>query len=304
LEARETLPLKRREFITLLGGAAAAWPLPASAQQAAMPMIGFFRSSHSEPFAHLAAAFRQGLNEAGFVEGQNVAIEYRYADNDLDRLPGLAADLVRRQVVVIVGNSPATLAAKVATATIPIIFVAGGDPVTVGLVDSLNRPSGNVTGVSFSTGPLDAKRLELLHELAPKAAVIAVLLDPNAPEFEAELRDVEAAGRSLTQQILILKASNERELDGAFTVIVQAGAGALLVGAGAFFASSRRYLVGLAARHAVVAIYPLREFVEAGGLISYGTSFTDALSPGRRLCRADSQGRQAGRTTGPASNQI
>jgi putative ABC transport system substrate-binding protein len=266
--------MRRREFITLLSGAAAAWPLAAVAQQPAMPVIGFLRSTPSASFMHFVAAFRKGLKEAGFVEGQNVSVEYRWADNQLDRLPSLAAELVQQQVAVIVGNTQAAKAAKTATQTIPIIFVSGDDPVTIGLVASLNRPSGNVTGVVFfSSGYLGAKRMELLCELVPKAAFIAVLMDPN---FATELPAVEQAGRALGRQVLVVKAASERELDAAFVQMVQAGAGALVLGGGPFFTSQRQRLTALAARHAIPAIYDAREDVEAGGLMSYGTNIADA----------------------------
>jgi putative ABC transport system substrate-binding protein len=267
--------MKRRTFITLLGGAAAAWPLAARAQQP-MPVVGFLRSTPSAPFMHVVAAFQQGLRDEGFVEGQNVSIEYRSADNQLDRLPGLAADLVRRQVAVIVANTLAAEAAKAATQTIPIIFVTGEDPVTTGLVASLNRPSGNLTGVVFfASGHLGTKRLELLHELVPKGAIIAVLMDPS---FAKELPAVEGAGRALGRQLLVIvmKGPSERELDAAFSAMAQAGVGALLVGGGPFFTSQRSTLVALAARHAIPAIYDTRDHVEAGGLMSYGTSLTGA----------------------------
>jgi ABC-type uncharacterized transport system substrate-binding protein len=267
--------VRRREFITLLGGAA-TWPATARAQQPTMPVIGFLRSTPSAAFMHFVAAFQQGLKEEGFVEGQNVAIEYRWADNQLDRLPGLAADLVRRQVAVIVANTLAAEAAKAATQTIPIIFVTGEDPVTTGLVASLNRPSGNLTGVVFfASGHLGTKRLELLHELVPKGAIIAVLMDPS---FAKELPAVEGAGRALGRQLLVIvmKGPSERELDAAFSAMAQAGVGALLVGGGPFFTSQRSTLVALAARHAIPAIYDTRDHVEAGGLMSYGTSLTGA----------------------------
>jgi putative tryptophan/tyrosine transport system substrate-binding protein len=268
--------MRRREFMTLFGSAAAAWPLAARAQQPAMPVVGFLRSTPSTPFMHLVAAFRQGLKDEGFIEGQNVSIEYRSADNQLDRLPGLAADLVRRQVAVIVANTPAAEAAKAATQTIPIIFVTGEDPVTTGLVTSLNRPSGNLTGVVFfASGHLGTKRLELLHELVPKGAIIAVLMDPS---FATELPAVERAARALGRQLLVMvmKAASERELDAAFSAMAQSGVGALLVGGGPFFMSQRSRLVALAARHAIPAIYDGRDHVEAGGLMSYGTSLTGA----------------------------
>jgi putative ABC transport system substrate-binding protein len=266
--------MKRREFITLLGGAA-AWPLAARAQQP-MPVVGFLRSTPSAPFMHVVAAFQQGLRDEGFVEGQNVSIEYRSADNQLDRLPGLAADLVRRQVAVIVANTLAAEAAKAATQTIPIIFVTGEDPVTTGLVASLNRPSGNLTGVVFfASGHLGTKRLELLHELVPKGAIIAVLMDPS---FAKELPAVEGAGRALGRQLLVIvmKGPSERELDAAFSAMAQAGVGSLLVGGGPFFTSQRSRLIALAARHGIPAIYDTREYVEEGGLMSYGTSITRA----------------------------
>jgi putative tryptophan/tyrosine transport system substrate-binding protein len=266
--------VNRREFITLFTGAA-AWPLAARAQQSA-PVVGFLRSTPSAPFMHLVAAFRQGLKDEGFIEGQNVSIEYRSADNQLDRLPGLAADLVRRQVAVIVANTPAAEAAKAATQTIPIVFVTGEDPVTTGLVASLNRPSGNLTGVVFfASGHLGTKRLELLHELVLKGAIIGVLMDPS---FATELPAVERAARALGRQLLVMvmKAASERELDDAFSAMAQAGVGALLVGGGPFFMSQRSRLVSLAARHAIPAIYDGRDHVEAGGLMSYGTSLTGA----------------------------
>ena len=271
--------MKRRDVITLLGGAAAAsvsWPHAARAQQPAIPVIGFLRNTAAASSAHLVSAFRKGLNEAGFIEGQNVAIDYRWADDHNDRLPALAADLVRRRVAVIVGNTPSAQAAKAASATVPIVFVIGSDPVRTGLVASLNRPGGNVTGVVFTTADLTAKRLGLLHELVPKAAVIAVLLDPNYPEIEFVAKEAEAAGRVIGRQILIVKAASEREFNAAFATIVQAGAGALLVGGGPFFNNRRRQLVALAARHALPASYVNREYAEAGGLMSYGASQTDA----------------------------
>jgi putative ABC transport system substrate-binding protein len=281
--------LKRREFITLLGGAAATWPLAARAQLP-MPVIGFLRSTPSASLMHFVSAFQQGLKEAGFVEGQNVSVEYRWADNQLDRLPGLAAELVQRQVAVIVGNTLAAEAAKTATQTIPIIFVTGEDPVTIGLVASLNRPSGNVTGiVFFASGHLAAKRMELLCELVPKAAIIAVLMDPK---FATELPAVEGAGRVLGKQILVVKAASELELDAAFSQMVHAGAGALLVGGGPFFTSQSQRLVALAAHHSIPAIYDARDHVEAGGLMSYGTSITNAYRHAGLYagCRPDSQG--------------
>ena len=268
--------MRRREFIWLLGGGAVAWPLAARAQQPAVPVVGFLRSTTAAGSVHLVAAFRQGLNEAGFIEGQNVAIEYRFADDRLDRLPGLAGDLVRRPVAAIVANSLAADAAKAATATTPIVFVTGVDPIRTGLVASLNRPGGNVTGVVFTNIDLAAKQLGLLHELVPKAAVIAMLQDPNRSEADVVMRELEAADRAIGRQILFVKAAGERDFNAAFATMVQAGAGALLVGGGPVYLSQRRQLVALAARHALPAVYILREFVEAGGLMSYGSSITDA----------------------------
>jgi putative ABC transport system substrate-binding protein len=267
--------VRRRDFIALLGSAA-AWPFAARAQQPAMPVIGFLRSTAAAGSAHFVAAFRQGLSEAGFVEGQNIAIEYRWADEHHERLGALAADLVRRQVAAIVANSISAQAAKSATTTTPIVFVTGSDPVRIGLVPSLSRPGGNVTGVSFTTADLLAKRLGLLHELVPKAGVIGVLLDPNIPEHEAELRELETAARGIGRETALVKAGGEGEFDPAFGTFVERGAAMLLVGAGAFFTNKRRQLVALAARHALPTIYHQREFIEAGGLMSYGASQTDA----------------------------
>ena len=267
----------RREFITLLGGAAAAWPLAARAQQPAMPVIGFLRSTPATGFEYLVNALRQGLNDAGFVEGRNVAVEYRWAENQPDRLLGLAADLVSRQVAAIVASGTETAqAAKAAATTTPIIFVIGADPVRTGLVASLNRPGGNTSGVVFTLVDLAAKLLGLLHELVPKASVIAVLRDPNFPETEVESRDLEEAGRAIGRQILMVNAAHEREFNAAFATVGQAGAGGLLIGAGPYFLSQRRQLVALAGRHAVPTMYNARQYAEVGGLISYGPSLTDA----------------------------
>jgi putative tryptophan/tyrosine transport system substrate-binding protein len=266
--------LHRREFITLLGWTATAWPLAARAQQPAMPVIGFLRSTPSAPSKHFVLAFQQGLKEEGSIEGQNVSVEYRFADDQLDRLPGLAAELIQRQVAVIVGNTLAAEATKAATQTIPVIFVTGEDPVRRGLVASLNRPIGNVTGiVFFASGHLGTKRMELLCEMVPKAAIIGVLIDPS---FASELPAVEGAGRALGRQMLVVNAASEREIDAAFPQMVQAGAGALLVGGGPFFTSQSQRLVALAARHAIPAIYDTRDYVETGGLMSYATSITNA----------------------------
>jgi ABC-type uncharacterized transport system substrate-binding protein len=268
--------MRRREFITLLGGAA-AWPLMAQAQQPALPVVGFLRSTPAIGFGYIVDAFRQGLNDAGFVEGKNVAIEYHWADNQLDQLPGLAADLVRKQVAAIVGSGPiAARASKAASATTPVVFVIGSDPVRTGLVASLNRPGGNVTGVVFVSVALAAKLLGMLHQLVPTASVIAVLRDPNIPEFDVESRDLEEAGHGIGRQILMISAANEREFQASFARIAQAGSGGLLIGSSPLFLSQRRQLVALAARYALPTVYNQREYAEVGGLISYGPSQTDA----------------------------
>ena len=269
--------VRRREFIRLLGGVAAAWPLRARAQQPAMPVIGFLAGQSREGRAYLTAALKQGLSETGYIEGQNASIEYRWAENQYDRLPELAAELVARKVAVIVaGPVPAALAAKAATADIPIVFAIGGDPVQSGLVASLNRPGGNVTGVSFFTTTLEPKRLELLQEVSPNIAVIAMLVNPKSLDYENQVRDVQAAARSIGQQIVVLNAGSERDIEIAFATIVQQRVGAILVGSDPFFTDRRNQLVALAAHHGVAAIYQWREFAEAGGLMSYGTSLTDA----------------------------
>jgi putative tryptophan/tyrosine transport system substrate-binding protein len=268
--------MKRRQFITLLGGAAAAWPLTARAQQAAMPVVGFLRSTSPADSTNFVTAFGQGLKEAGFVEGQNVVIEYRWAEGQNERLPALVADLIRRKVSVIVGAGVAMLAANAATTTVPIVFASGGDPVQDGLVASLNRPGGNVTGVVFTSSELGAKRLELLRQLVPKATTIAVLVNPHLPNTQRERSEVQAAAQAIGQQLLILDVSSDPEIETAFATFVQRGAGALLVGSGPFLFSNSERVVALAARHAIPAIYALREPVVASGLMSYGTSQSDA----------------------------
>ena len=269
--------LKRREFITLIGGAVTAWPLAARAQQTAMPVIGFISSRGPGDSADVLAAFHQGLNEAGYIEGRNVAIEYRWADGQYDRLPALAADLVRRQVKVIVsaGGDPTARAAKAATTTTPIVFVTGGDPVKVGLVTSLNRPEGNITGVHIFLASLGPKLLGLLHDLVPKAGLVAVLINPNFAAGEAELQEVQKAAHSLGLQVHALRAGTEHDLDSAFAILVREGAHAVLVGADPFFNSRRGQIVALAARFAVPAIYAQRGYTAVGGLMSYGPSLTD-----------------------------
>jgi len=266
--------MRRREFITLLGGAA-AWPLPLSAQQPAMPVVGFLNSASARGYAYAAAAFRQGLSEAGYVEGRNVAIEYRWAEDQYDRLPALAADLVRRQVAVIAANTPAALPAKAATTTIPIVFLTAADPVEAGLVASLNRPGGNLTGVSILNVELGPKRLELLHELVPSASVVALLINPTHPAAETLSRDLQAAARTLGLELHILHASTEHDFDAVFATLAQVRAGALVIGADAFFVSRSEQLAALAVRHAVPAIFQYRPFAAAGGLMSYGGNVTE-----------------------------
>ena len=242
-----------------------------------MPVIGFLSSASPQSYAHVVAAFRQGLKEVGYVEGQNIAIEYRWAEGQYDRLPALVADLLRRPVAVIVGNTPSALAAKAATKTIPIVFATGGDPVRDNLVSSLNRPGGNVTGVSFISAELGAKQLGLLRELRPGAARIAVLVDPKFPITEPFVSEVRAAASAIGRQVVVLNASSDREIEIAFTTLVQRGAGALLTGSsGGFVYSRREQIVALAARHGIPAIYDWREAVAAGGLMSYGPSIPDA----------------------------
>jgi putative ABC transport system substrate-binding protein len=267
--------IRRREFITLLGGAA-AWPLAARAQQPGVPVIGFLRVSAFADSVHLVAAFRLGLKEAGFIEGQNVTVEYRWADGEGDRLPALAADLVRHQATVIVGHSIAVRAAKAASTTTPIIFVIGSDPVRSGLVASMNRPGGNMTGVTFTTVDVTAKRLGQLHELVPAAELIGVLVDPNSAESDLEARDAEAAAASIGRRVLAVKAASPSQIGSAFATFVRAGVGALLVGGGPFFTSQRARLAVLSARHSIPTSYTEREFALAGGLMSYGPSQTDA----------------------------
>jgi putative ABC transport system substrate-binding protein len=273
-----TVTIGRRELLVALGGAAAAWPLAARAQQPAMPVIGFLNAQSLDAFGELLRAFRQGLKDTGYAEGENVAIEYRWADNQIDRLPELANDLVRQRVAVIAatGGHASPLAAKAATATIPIVFLAGDDPVKLGFVTSLARPGGNLTGINFFVEELAAKRLQLLREIVPAMVRVAVLVNPSdVTATETTLRDVEAAASALGVQIQVLNASTSREMDAAFATVMRERPDALFVGPGAFFTSRRVQLANLAARSGVPAIYPLRDNAEAGGLMSYGTSLTD-----------------------------
>ena len=270
--------MKRRQFITLLGGAVAAWPFAARAQQAAMPVIGFLHPALAQAAGDQLRAFHQGLKEAGFVDGQNVAIEYRWADNRTDQLPALAAELVRRQVAVIATVGTSAFAAKAATTTIPIVFVGGEDPIKLGLVASLARPGGNLTGINWFGGELAAKRLELLRQLVPAATRVAVLVNPAfATLTEITLRDVGAAAPAMGLQIQVLNADTSREIDAAFEIIEREQPDALFVGPGPFFNSRRVQMAQLAARYAVPAIHTTRLEAEAGGLMSYGPSLTDAF---------------------------
>jgi putative ABC transport system substrate-binding protein len=268
--------MRRREFIGLIGSVTAAWPIVTRAQQPAMPVIGFLDGQSFD--LHLMTAFRQALNDAGYIEGRNVAIYFRSANGHTDRLVTLAGDIVGRRVAVIVtmGGGAAALAAYAATTTIPIVFVSGVDPITSGLVMSLNRPGSNATGVYIFQQALEGKRLAFLRGLVPAAGLIAVLLNPTNANFQAQLRGVQDAARALGQQVTILSASTERDIDVAFATVAGSGAGALLVGSDPFFNSERDRVVALAARHAIPAIYEGREFVTAGGLASYGTSLADA----------------------------
>jgi ABC-type uncharacterized transport system substrate-binding protein len=269
--------MTRRDFITLLSGAAAAWPLAAEAQQAAIPVVGLVHTLSPESVPHFVAAFQQGLKEVGYVEGQNLAVEYRWAQGRYDQLPGLIDDLVRRRVAVIAatGGDPSPQIAKAATQTIPIVFTANSDPVREGLVANLNRPGGNLTGITIFGPAAVTKRMQLMHELMPKAATIAYLMNPNNPNAEMEMKTAQNAARSLGQAMTVLSASNESELDTAFAVMAQQRADALVVASDTFFVWRRDQLVGLAARHALPAMYYLREFAQAGGLMTYGNSLTD-----------------------------
>jgi ABC-type uncharacterized transport system substrate-binding protein len=268
--------MRRREFITLLGGAA-AWPLAARAQQPAMPVVGFLHSSSPGAFSAQIAAFRQSLKEGGFVEGQNVAIELRSADDRYERLPGLAAELVDLRVAVIFagGGNISAMAAKAATSTIPIVFPAVADPVRGGLVASLNRPGGNVTGIAALSAELDAKRMEVICELVPRADVIGALLNPNRPNPDVQLKDVQAAAQTVGRRLVALNAATEGEVEAAFSALARQRVGALVVTADPFLTRRRDQIVALASRHAVPTIYPWRDFVPAGGLISYATSLVD-----------------------------
>jgi len=268
--------LRRRDCVALLGGAA-AWPLAVRAQQPSMPVIGFLSSLQATDQARIMTPFRQGLAEVGWFEGSNMTIEYRWAEGQYERLRAFAAELVRRKVIVIAATStPAALAAKAATSTVPIVFTTGGDPIKLGLVASLNRPGGNITGVSSLNSELGPKRLGLLRELVPSATVIATLVNPNFPDADVQLRDAEAGARALGLQLIVLRAGTEREIDAAFATMAQRGGGVLDVSVDPFFTERRDHIVALAASYAIPAMYPLRDFAVAGGLMSYGTDFADS----------------------------
>jgi putative ABC transport system substrate-binding protein len=270
--------MNRRDFITLLGGSAVAWPLAVQAQQAAMPVIGYLHTASPAPFAHFLAAFRQGLRESGYIEGQNIALEYRWAEGRFDRLPAMAAELANRRVNLIVaqGGAVSPLAAKAATSTIPIVFSTGGDPVKDGIVVSLNRPGANATGVSVLTESLAAKRLEIIREVVPNTGFIAMLINPTNIPSMGQVLETEEAARALGLTMHVLKASSESDIDAAFATFIQLRVGALLVGADPYFHTMSKQIVALATRHAIPAIYEWREFAEAGGLMSYGTNLSDA----------------------------
>ena len=272
-----SIQLKRREFITFLAGTT-AWPLAVRAQQPPITTVGYLSTRSPGEAKYVTDAFTRGLNEAGYVEGRNLVIEFRWAELQYDRLPTLASDLVRRQVAVIaaVGGAHSGLAAKAVTSTIPIVFVSAGDPITFGLVASMNRPDGNVTGINMITVELAPKRLAILHELVPAPAVIAMLANPTSPYFESESKDVIGSAPALGRQVRVLNAATPQEIDDAFAMLVQQRAGAVIVSGDPFFDSQRDRLVALSARHAISAIYQWREFADIGGLISYGTSITDA----------------------------
>jgi len=270
--------IRRRDFVILLGcGTVAAWPVAVRAQQPAMPLVGFLNAGARDVFAPRLDVFRRGLSENGYAEGRNVAIEYRWAEGNFDRLPVMAADLVRRNAKVIAAfGPPAALAAKATTSTIPIVFVTGNDPVQAGLVASLNHPSGNVTGVYLLIGGMEDKRLGLLRDLVPQAGLIGVLINPRSPDGQAQASALQAAAHAVGQQILVVEAGSDNELDGAFATLAQHRAGALVITSDIFFNARRERIVALPARYAIPAIHPLREFAEAGGLMSYGTSVLDA----------------------------
>jgi putative tryptophan/tyrosine transport system substrate-binding protein len=273
---KSSFPASRREFITFLGSAAAVWPVAAGAQQPSMPVIGFLNGASSWEFARMVAAFHEGLSAAGYIEGRNVAIEYRWAEGHYERLPTLAADLIRRPVTVLAVNGPAAPVAKAATTTIPVVFTIAGDPVELGLVVSLNRPGSNLTGVSNLNVELWPKRLELMHEMVPTATTIAVLINPTGTSYEGQLRDMQKAAQTLGLNLHILRASAERDFDTAFAMLRQLRLGGLVIATDAFFNSRSEQLAELTVRNAVPTIYQDRTFAAAGGLMSYGASLTES----------------------------
>ena len=297
--------MKRREFITLLGGAAAAWPLAARAQQPAMPVIGFLNGTSPQGYASFHAAFLQGLKQAGYVNGQNAVIEYRWAQNR-DRVPGLAAELARHPLAVMVtgGGDHVVLAARALAGTTPIVSTFGFDPVARGLVASLNRPGGNITGVSIFATALVAKRLELLRELVPNVAVVAFLVNPGNPSATADAKEFAAAAEKLGRRIVVLNAANPQECEAAFAGLARQGAGALSTQSDAFFNTVVDHIVALAKRHAVPVVYARREFAAAGGLLSYGSSASETYRQLGIYTGQHSQGRQAGRPADPAADQV
>jgi putative ABC transport system substrate-binding protein len=275
------LDVRRRQFITLLGGAAAAWPIAARAQQKAMPVVGYLSSLGQAVSVQFDAAFRRGLSQMGYIEGQNVSIEYRWISDSYDQLPAMAADLVQRQVALICAlGPPAVLAAKAATTNIPIVFVTGADPIKFGFVASFNQPGGTITGIWIVSTVLAAKRLQLMRELLPKAKLIALLVNPKSPVAEPQTRDAQAAAQALGIKLAVLNAVSENEFDQDFAALVQQGADALLVSADPIFYTRREQLVALAARHSIPTLYEIREYVEVGGLMSYGTVFRDGYHKG------------------------
>ena len=298
--------MRRREFITLLGGAAAAWPVVARAQQPAMPVIGFLSARSRADSAGLLVSFRKGLTEAGYVDGQNVQIEYRFAEGRYERLAGLAKELVGRQVVVIaaISGTPAALAAKAATTTIPIVFANGADPIASGLVTSLNRPGGNISGVTFLASETIPKRLEVLHELIPRAQVVGYLVNPVNPITEGEVKDTAAAARSRGLQLLVHSASAEGAIDEGFVTFMQRPVDALIIGNDTFLSSRKEQIFTRAAQHAIPTVYYEREFAVAGGLLSYGTDFADSYRQAGDYVARNPQGDETGRLAGTAADQI
>jgi len=268
--------MRRRDFLIAIAGTAATWPYSALAQKSAMPIIAFLNSGSAGGYAPMVAAFRKGLKEAGYVEGENVSIEFRWADGQYDRLAGLAADLVRRKMVVIAATStPAAQAAKAITSTIPIVFTTGADPVELGLVANINRPGGNVTGISFLVNELTAKQLEVLHQIVPKASSIGLLINPDIAYAASQVKEAEQAARLLAHELVVVSAKMEREIDSAFATLVQRQAKGLITISDPFLNSRRDQIIALAARHSIPAIYPVRDYTDAGGLMSYGTSIID-----------------------------